>query len=412
MTIPFLGLSQTIDDSISMGAGYPNQVFYSLENGTVSTVDNTNWDVAFAVVGQGAKGSAILFNDAFGSLYKVPSVDTSAWSSLDTTGMSSWEILLNSDTSWTNGAFNKYRGVASNMDMGWGILNPSNNFWTFGDSLYVAKLHDGSFRKVWILSLKTGVWQFKYANLDGSNEQIQTITKSDYPNRNFIYFSMVNNTIIDREPSNTDWELTFTKHKDFLNPPGMYLNVTSVFTNRPVWTAKANENDLNTALSSLTPQTTFTKNVNNIGREWKKFSSANGGWSVRDTIAYFVYDVDSVNLYRIVFTGFDGSSTGKAYFNKELIQLTSIGEEKEVVSVALYPNPARESINLLVSVPKENTMNLNIIDLSGKTVYNEQLYFSIGMNNNVINVSNLPKGIYIISLNNEKYHLVQKLIVK
>jgi len=409
VTISFIG--QGINDSISMEAGYTNQVFYSLENGTITSVDNSNWDIALAVSGQGAKGSAILFNDAYGTLYKAP-VDTSAWQTLDTAGIDTWEILLNSDTSWTNGAFNKYRGAAGNFDMGWGILNPSNNFWTFGDSLYVAKINDGSYKKVWILSLKTGVWQFKYANLDGSNEQTQTITKTDYPNRNFIYFSMSSSSIIDREPDNSTWDLTFTKHKDYLTPPGMFLNVTSAFTNRNVWTAKAHEVDLNAALNSTTPQTPFTQNVNNIGREWKKFSSQNGGWSVRDSIAYFIYDEDSVNYYRLVFTGFEGSSTGKAFFNKEKLGITSIHNNGVNNVLSLYPNPANNEVSILIHTNKEQMANFAIFDLTGKMVLNKTLQLAYGSNVDTFKVSTLPKGIYIVNIKNKNINYTQRLIIR
>ncbi len=35
-------------DSISMGAGYASDVYYSLKNGIVSTVARSGWDIAFS----------------------------------------------------------------------------------------------------------------------------------------------------------------------------------------------------------------------------------------------------------------------------------------------------------------------------------------------------------------------------
>ena len=47
----FIGLiakAQTqINDSASIGANYANQTFYSLAYGTVSSIDNSDWDLAF-----------------------------------------------------------------------------------------------------------------------------------------------------------------------------------------------------------------------------------------------------------------------------------------------------------------------------------------------------------------------------
>ncbi|MBE7443722.1 MAG: hypothetical protein HS119_14845, partial [Flavobacteriales bacterium] len=313
--------AQPISDSTSMQASYTNQVFYSLDNGEISNVDNNNWSIAFSVSGTGAAGSAILLNEATSTLWAYPG-DKNQWSSFDTSNFNSWKRLLNTDTTWTNGAFNVYRGAAGTFDMGWGILNPSNNFWTFGDSLYLIKLSDDSYRKLWIVSLKSGLWEFKYANVDGSNEQVITFNKSTYPNRNFVYFDMINNQLIDREPNNNSWDLTFVKHTDFVSPPGTYVSVSSVFSNKNVWSAKAHEANYAAALISTTPQTAFNQRIDNIGREWKKFSSATG-WIVYDSIAYFIYDNDSTQFYRIIFTGFGGLGNGKTYFTKEL--LTNVG---------------------------------------------------------------------------------------
>ena len=35
-------------DSISMGAGYADEIFYSLENGIVETSPRSAWDIAFS----------------------------------------------------------------------------------------------------------------------------------------------------------------------------------------------------------------------------------------------------------------------------------------------------------------------------------------------------------------------------
>ncbi|PKP45247.1 MAG: hypothetical protein CVT95_09165, partial [Bacteroidetes bacterium HGW-Bacteroidetes-12] len=232
-TTVIIAMAQPINDSTSMQALYTNQVFYSLANGEVANVDNNNWSVAFSVSGNGAAGSSILLNEATTTLWAYPS-DTAQWNSFDTTNFSSWKKLLNTDTTWVNGAFNAFRGSNGTFDMGWGILNPNNNFWTFGDSLYLIKLSDNTYRKLWIVSLKTGLWEFKYANVDGSNEQVITFNKSTYTNKNFVYFDMITNQLIDREPNNNSWELTFFKHTDFVNPPGSYVSVTSVFSNKTI----------------------------------------------------------------------------------------------------------------------------------------------------------------------------------
>lgn len=397
--------AQPVSETVSMQAQYQQQVFYNLENGIIKSESVSNWDIAFAVSGNGAAGSAILLNETNATLWAYPG-DTSEWSSFDTTNYLTWERLLNTDTSWTNGAFNVYRGANGTFDMGWGVLNPQNNYWTFGDSLYLIKLADNSFKKLWIVSLKTGTWEFKYANVDGSNEQTITFNKNNYPNRNFVYFSIINNQLIDREPDNTTWEITFVKHTDYISYANQYVSVTSVFSNINVWSAKGHYPDFTTANTATSPQTAFTKNINNIGREWKKYSSANG-WEVYDTIAYFVHNYDSTKLFRIVFTGFGGMANGDTYFDIEEIISTTITENLTNISFDFYPNPAKENINILITNDIENTQ-LNLIDINGKTVKSTLLRY----NTNQLYVGDIPKGIYFIQLITQHQTLTKKLIIQ
>lgn len=406
----FTANSQSINDSTSMNMLYTNQVFYSLDNGEVANIDNNDWELGFSMYGNGAAGSAILLNEATATLWAYPG-DTSEWASFDTTGYVSWEQLLNTDTSWTNGAFNVHRGAAGGLDLGWGVLNPLNNYWTFGDSLYLAKLSDNSFVKIWILSLKSGVWEYKYANIDGSNEQTFSIAKSNYPNRNFVYHSILNNQIIDREPDNTTWDMMFAKHTDYISYANQYVSVTSVFNNRNVSSAKAYELDYASASTSLTPQTDFTTNINNIGREWKKYSSATG-WLVYDSIAYFVYDEDNTNFYRLVFTGFGGMGTGKSYFNKELLQNVSVDNMEQQMQMSIYPNPTNGNVTLLVDYFTNDNIEVEIYDLSGKMVYQDLINLSVGVNQKMLNINHLSGGLYVLNIKNEKFNTSEKLIVR
>lgn len=397
--------AQPVSETVSMQAQYQQQVFYSLENGIIKSESATNWEIAFAVSGNGAAGSSILLNEANATLWAYPG-DTSEWNTFDTTNYNTWERLLNTDTSWTNGAFNVYRGANGMFDMGWGVLNPQNNYWTFGDSLYLVKLANNSFKKLWIISLKSGAWEFKYANIDGSNEQIITFNKNSYPNRNFVYFSMINNQLIDREPDNTTWELTFVKHIDYVFPPGMYVSVSSIFSNVNVWSAKGHYTDFATANAATTPQTSFNQNINNIGREWKKYSSANG-WEVYDTIAYFVHNLDSTKLFRIVFTGFGGMANGDTYFDIEEIITTSVDEQLSFIDFEFYPNPASENINIRVS-DNVNHLQANILDITGKTLKTSWLRNTL----NELYVGDLPSGMYLIQLLSDKEQITKKLIIK
>jgi len=404
--------AQLIEDSVSTGNGYTMQSFYSLENGEVANEDNKNWDISFSMSGNGADGSAVWLNELNGDLWASPG-DTSTWTAFDTTGYTSWNHLYNSDEAYKNGAFNKHRGMGpgGTFDMGWGYLNPSNNFWTIGDSLYLWKSSNNDFKKIWIVSLKSSVWEFKYADLDGSNEQTFTIAKSNYPKRNFVYFSLENNTIIDREPDNDTWDLTFLAQKDDLG--FMVLRPVLVFQNRQTWSAKAYKSTYTEATETDEAETAFTKQINNIGREWKKFSQ--GQWSIYDTIAYFVYDIDSIDLYRVVFTDFTGSGTGMAHFVKEKIVIdtaNAINEMANIVTYSVYPNPTNGVVSILVNLEKAEDYNITLYNATGQIVAQEQVKSISGINYKNINVSTLQKGMYFVKIEGETFNASKKLLVK
>lgn len=405
---PIFSNAAPLADSTVMNAQYSEQIFYSLDNGTVSSVNNDNWHIAFSTTGTGAAGSAILLNEATAILYACP-FDTNAWTTFDTTGYKTWNRLVNSDTTWTNGAFNAYRGAAGTFDMGWGILNPANNFWTFGDSLYLIQIN-GIYKKLWITSLKSGTWEFKYANIDGSDFHLVTFAKSSYPQRNFVYYSLSNHILIDREPSNNSWDITFQKHTDYVNPPGTYVSVSSVFSNKKIWSAKSNEQDSASAMVCTHPQTAFTQNISNIGREWKKFSSATG-WTVYDSIAYFIYNYDSTSLYRIVFTGFGGQANGISYFYKEKIITSSIKQEQVEISSSIYPNPSHNDLNLFIDMPESTITTYYISDMSGNIIMEESIPINAGIQQQNININNLISGTYVLYINT-KYGVIHHTFIK
>src|SRR5437868_11109727 len=99
--------AQVIVDSVSIQPSYTNQTFYSMPNGTLSTVSNTDWDLGFQI--RGFAASIIINSKNNVHLYKT-NKDVSQWASMsvaDTTGLlNPSDELLNSDTSWDWGAFN------------------------------------------------------------------------------------------------------------------------------------------------------------------------------------------------------------------------------------------------------------------------------------------------------------------
>lgn len=311
-----------VKNDVSVGASYANEVFYNLDNGIVKSSPRDNWDIAFHT---NIFSSTILTNGGEGvKLYAYPH-DTTAWGmAADTVGLSTWPVLYNSDTTWTLGAFE--RNALGHPDYGWGRYSDLSHD-LIGDSLFVIQLANGSYKMLWIVRKYSTLNKYvlKFANIDGTGSQTATIDCSPYTDENFIYFSIANNEIVEREPASADWDIVFTKYIQMVPfGPGTYLPypVVGVLSNtmristmgtvtvNGVQTAKLT--GVNTSTSNYSAAT-FKTDISNIGYDWKVFNNATNQYSIADSVVYFVKRPDN-SVYKIVFNDFGGSATGDITF--------------------------------------------------------------------------------------------------
>ncbi len=104
----------------------------------------------------------------------------------------------------------------------------------------------------------------------------------------------------------------------------------------------------------------------------------------------------------------DWSDTWSFHFNYNV----SIDENQLLVNFEMYPNPNKGMLNLDINVNNNTVANLEIHDITGRQVYNKQLYLNQGPNNKLINLTQLSQGIYIIKLENDQMNYNRKLIIK
>jgi hypothetical protein len=294
----------SLADSISMGSGYADEVYYSLENGIVLASSRSAWDIAFST---DPMSSTILSNEGYGvEVYTYPSGDQTAWDAIDTTGISEWPAMYNSDTSWYYGAFD--RNDTGHPDYGWGVYNTQTHD-VMGDSLFIIKTSDGSMKKIFIekRAAMTNSFSIKYGNLDEAGVS-KEIPCSQYTSKNFIYFSLTSGEILDIEPESSSWDLLFTKYYDESIP----YNVTGVLTNKELETAEVRDTDPGLADPSTA---VFSSHISIIGSDWKTFDMGTFSYLIEPDLCYFVKKGE--DIFKITFTGTDGSASGKIVFEKE-----------------------------------------------------------------------------------------------
>lgn len=305
-----LQLSTTIKtQTITLGASYANDVYYSLKNGVVSTISRTDWDIAFSV---STRSSSIIINEGANvALWVYPKTWTWATPS-DTTGIKTWTSRVrNSNTDWEIGAFNA--NATSHPNYGWGNYNETshNIVNADGGALFIIKLRNGSYKRVWIETKFSSAqkYTFRYSNIDGTNAQTVTEMSLVGYKGNYGYYSLQDNQlIVNREPDKSTWELLFTKWED-VNSGQPYI-VTGVLQNIGIKAVDLTTTDF-TNIVYTTDQ--FSSEINTIGYDWKT-PPMSGPWVVLNNKAYVVRNAAGKD-YLIVFKTFVGSSTGVLTFD-------------------------------------------------------------------------------------------------
>lgn len=287
---------------ISLGANYANDIYYSLANGVVATVDRKEWDIAFYT---DSRASTILTNDGNGIKLYVAEVKTE-WENVS--AITDAYLLYNtySDTTWQNGAFDKGKN-GDMFDYGWGFYDMATHT-VVGDSIHVIELADGTIKKLFIekRDAATSSYHIKYANLDGSDEVTEIINTADHTDKNFIHYSLKNKTVVSHEPDKNTWDLMFTK----------YYDVSETYI---VMGALANEGTMiaqvdNTTSDNNDYQTAnYSKVVNTIGSDWKAYDMSSHSFNLVNDRVYFIKD-NNGSYHKLYFTAYGGQSSGNIEF--------------------------------------------------------------------------------------------------
>ena len=391
------------NQSISLLPSYTNQSFYSLENGEVANLNNTDWDLAFSTA---TMSSSIRINAGMGTeLYSYPLGDTTDWNTFNSSNLSNWLPIYNSDTNWFVGAFDK--NSTSMFDMGWGMYSMITHHVT-GDSLYAIKTVGGDWKKLWIQKLANDEYTFKYANLDGTNEINTSVSKLNYSDKNFIYYSLDQNSVLDREPNSLDWDITFTK---YITPvQGMPYGVTGVMSNDGVQVAQVDNLPDPNSYSDYSQHSMSTE-INTIGYDWKSFDMSTFSYSVEPYRCYFVKDLQD-KVWRIIFTSFEGSSTGNIDFNtQEMTSSTSTSElQSDISTFEIYPNPITDNNLTIVFDNSFYETQLEIFTVTGKQVFDKNIN-GAGFQAKSFSLPNLDKGLYIVAISSRGNSIQKKLLI-
>ena len=80
--------------------------------------------------------------------------------------------------------------------------------------------------------------------------------------------------------------------------------------------------------------------------------------------------------------------------------------------IKLYPNPTTGIINIVIEGYREQNLTIEVLNITGKLVYSKQLENMKVIMMEKIDLSDQPKGIYILKLHNYKTVKVRKVLIQ
>lgn len=399
----------TVSDSVSTEPNNIYRVYYNLATGGKVAVSDTDWHLAFSVSqSMTVAAVTIRINGHIGvSAWVAENNDTTTFTSLTDTNGLALRPLIDDDYNLGEGALNSNANPNNAFDFGWGLYN-ENTHNLNGDSVFLIQLPDGSFKKFFVEDLNYDTaWDIEYANLDNSQRTYLHIPKLPYANKEFVYLNLETDSILDKEPAATYWDLLFLKY-EATNVPGLppgwtTYPVAGVWVN-PLITA-ARDSGVNVDSNSYAGLR-FTDTLNTIGWNFVNYNMNTNTYSVVPSQDYFIKGNDA-NYYKLVFTnsGYGTDATGVFYFDKtQLTSSTAVQNVADPDLISIFPNPARQTLNIMLSQP---ATSVQIADISGRVISDLHVTNKFMQ----IDISSLASGVYILSVKGTDNISTSKFVV-
>lgn len=145
------------------------------------------------------------------------------------------------------------------------------------------------------------------------------------------------------------------------------------------------------------------------GKEFIKIADVKGaGTSFKRTKYSFTHHhpKPGLNYYRLKQIDIDGSTE-----YSKIISINLTGEKFQIGE--FYPNPNHLGFASLDFISKtESSINISVIDLTGKILYQNMKQIFEGENDLVFDFTSIGKGVFIIRIENERNLFYKKLILK
>lgn len=161
--------------------------------------------------------------------------------------------------------------------------------------------------------------------------------------------------------------------------------------------------------SSIT-NTSFVVNMNSttsLTKKWQVVPAGNGmgnGIVAQGEINSTTFNVTGLSP-GVAYDFYVQSKCGTTYSDPaSLLNISTIVGIEELTNINglnVYPNPAKNTLNLALNGTQPTTLTVEIIDLLGSIIYQEQIHLNPGHNHKVLDISQLTPSTYFVKLTDQ-----------
>ena len=150
--------------------------------------------------------------------------------------------------------------------------------------------------------------------------------------------------------------------------------------------------------------------MNIIGSDWKTFNMTTFQYEYAADRTYFVQD-RSFNIWKLIFTGYGGSTNGDMTFTQELVSSVSV-DEQAYNKLVVYPNPSTNGqVNVVLGREVSNGQ-LSILDRAGRLVKTQLVNGTGALSNVAVDISGVEPGLYLARLDAEGVVFTATVVVE
>ncbi|MDZ7740641.1 MAG: T9SS type A sorting domain-containing protein [Bacteroidota bacterium] len=81
-------------------------------------------------------------------------------------------------------------------------------------------------------------------------------------------------------------------------------------------------------------------------------------------------------------------------------------------ALQIYPNPAKDKLNISLNKKDERVLQIEIFSVTGSRMHTEKIEQGCGIFDISIDVSKLPKGMYIVRINDGEDSVNKRILIE